>query len=87
LAKLLHSNSTVKSCPDGKSPLGGKNLTDWCFKNISKGDLTPTFKATRNHASVTENAEMVTEAIAEHALTHVIAGHIRPGEAITIFKV
>ena len=87
MAKLLYGNSPIKSCPDGKSSLGGKDIAYRRFKDVTKGDLTFTVKAARNHTSVTKDAEVVAKTIAEHAFPHVVTGHIGPSEAVAVFKV
>ena len=71
--KLLGSNSFLKSLPHGKGSFGGEDILYGAFKYIAEGNITLVVKATRNHRAVNKDAEVVTEAVAEHLLSHILA--------------
>ena len=86
-AKLLRGAFHLKTVAHSLGSFRGENIPYRSIKNIAEGDISLAVQAARYNAAIAEYAEMVTETVAKDGLSHIFRLHIRPSEAITVFKV
>ena len=52
-------------------------------EDISKVDDTFPVQTAGNHGTVAQNAEMILQTVAEHTVSHILAGGVGPCEAVS----
>ena len=85
-AQVFRGPPAGKTVYHGFGPGGCQNIPDIFLKNVAQGNAAVTVQAAGYYGAVTENTEMIPQAIAEETLPLNRGVLIRPLEALAPFQ-